>query len=79
MSIYTYVLYKDFRGEGTYHIKNEEVRAYTKVLSRLRDGEKIWDMTAKSEALILIAGKISPAIFLEFFKIKNVYVDTNFY
>ncbi|MBQ2942322.1 MAG: hypothetical protein IJD97_08810 [Clostridia bacterium] len=51
MSIYTYVLYKDFGGEGTYPIKNEEVRAYMKVLSHLRDGEKIWDMTANRDKL----------------------------
>lgn len=43
-------VYKDFRGnKNTYPIKNEEVREYMKVLSRLRDGEKIWDMTANRD------------------------------
>ncbi len=45
-------LYEDFRGTGdTYPITNDEVRAYMQVIAKLRDGEKIWDMSANRDKI----------------------------
>ena len=44
-------VYKDFRGIEEYPIKYDEARAYMKVISRLRDEQKVWDMTANRDKI----------------------------
>lgn len=44
-------LYDDYRGIAEYPITFDEARAYMKVITRLRDGQKVWDMSANRDKI----------------------------
>lgn len=45
------LLYEDYNGIGKYPITYDEARRYMKVITNLRDGQKIWDMTANRDKI----------------------------
>lgn len=44
-------LYDDYRGIADYPVKFDEARRYMKVITRLRDGQKVVDMTANRDEI----------------------------
>lgn len=44
-------LYDDYRNIAEYPINFDEARRYMKVISKLRDGQKVWDMTAHRDQI----------------------------
>ena len=44
-------LYEDYRGIAPYPVTFDEARRYMKVITRLRDGQKVWDMSANRDKI----------------------------
>ena len=44
-------LYDDYRGIAPYPVTFDEARRYMKVITKLRDGQKVWDMSANRDKI----------------------------